>query len=117
MRKIIFRGKQIGTGTWIHGYLFRIWERAYILWGTCNDIPCKIEVEPETVCQCTGLRDKNGREIYEADIFVMDDPEIKHTVEWNDTGFMGKQQGTYGSYVGLSHWKDKIVVIGNIHDN
>lgn len=67
--------------------------------------------------QYTGLHDKNGTEIYEGDIFVMNDPNLKHTVEWHDTGFMGKQNGTIGSYVGLCSWLDRIQIIGNIHKN
>ena len=64
MREIKFRGKRIDNGEWIYGYYFKSWEKAYILWGTTNDIPNKIEVIPETVGQFTGLKDKNGVEIY-----------------------------------------------------
>lgn len=66
--RYLFRGKRIDTGEWVQGYLYGIWERRYILWGMTNDIPDMVEVDPETVCQCTGLKDKNRKLIWENDI-------------------------------------------------
>lgn len=63
-----------------------------------------------------GLKDKNGKEIYESDIYHMGDPNITYTVVWHDTGLIGKQNGS-NSYAGLSHWKDRIEVIGNIFEH
>ena len=51
---------------WVEGYLYGIWERRYILWGMTNDVPNMVEVDPSTICQCTGLRDKNGKRSNEA---------------------------------------------------
>ena len=48
MREILFRGKRKDNGEWIEGYLFKTWDKTYILWGTTNDIPNMIEVIPET---------------------------------------------------------------------
>ena len=53
---------------WVEGYLYGIWERRYILWGMTNDVPNMIEVDPSTICQCTGINDKNGKLIWENDI-------------------------------------------------
>ena len=66
--RYLYRAKRLDDGKWIQGYLYGIWERIYILWGMCNDVPCMIEVDPATVCQCTGLEDKNGKLIFENDI-------------------------------------------------
>lgn len=67
-REILFRGKRLDNGKWTYGYLFCIWERAYILWGTTNDIPDMIEIDPSTVCRYTGLTDKHGTRIFEGDL-------------------------------------------------
>ena len=53
---------------WVEGYLYGIWERRYILWGMTNDVPNMVEVDPSTICQCTGLKDKNGKLIWENDV-------------------------------------------------
>lgn len=68
MREILFKAKRTDNGEWVQGYLFKIWDEAYILWGMINDVPDMIEVDPETLCQYTGLTDKNGKKIWENDI-------------------------------------------------
>jgi len=68
MRDILFKAKRKDNGEWVEGYLFTIWGKAYILWGTTNNIPNMIEVIPETVSEHTGLQDKNGTNVFEGDI-------------------------------------------------
>lgn len=125
MRDIMFRGRDIKTSQWIYGYLFQIWEQTYILWGTTNGLPNMIDVNPSTVGQFTGLKDKNGKEIFEGDITspggVVVFGKIGYDSSWNGlTGFYFK--GNYDAeedfYELQYHFiPDEIEVIGNIHDN
>ncbi len=135
-REILFRGKRTDNGEWTHGYLFRIWEKAYICWGTVNDIPDMKEVDPETVCQYTGLTDKNGRKIFEGDIINDIDYGIMKCIYLHGSSVTNlRRQSTalimkciylHGSFVWYKEDGSKIErmrdipvieVIGNIFDN
>lgn len=52
---------------WVEGYLYGIWERRYILWGMTNDVPNMVEVDPSTICKCTGKTDIEKNLIFEHD--------------------------------------------------
>ncbi len=130
MREIEFRGKRIDNNEWIYGYLIvdEISDKYYIFSkGNCCNETDKIgeegvlhiltfEVIPETIGKYTGLKDKNGKKIFEGDIFSLGDKRILYIVEWIDNGFQGRQNGN-SSTVGLTYWNSDIEVIGNIYDN
>lgn len=73
MREILFRAKVLETGEWIEGFYVGD-EHPFIV--PIGD-PAR-EIEPSTLCQFTGLRDKNGDRIWEGDLirtFFDDKPE------------------------------------------
>lgn len=84
--RFLSRGKRIDNGEWVEGYLYGIWERRYILWGMTNDIQNMVEVDPETVCQCTAMPDKNNKLIFENDIAIKhnDDDKEPYLIRWSE---------------------------------
>ncbi len=119
--KYLFRGKRKDNGEWIQGYLYGIWERSYILWGMTNDIPDMVEVDPATICKCTGIKDKNGKLIWENDIVNCLTEECCGYIGWNESeaGFYFNVLLEDGSFEEehIYDYQDCIEVIGNTFDN
>lgn len=115
--RYLYRAKRIDNDEWTYGYLYGIWERKYILWGMTNNVPDMTEVEPSTICQCTGLKDKNGKLIWENDIVTgwFDGKRITGYIKYGSNAiFFIERKGLYGIH--LDNSQDWLEVIGNIFD-
>lgn len=118
MREIIFRGKRKYSdetiGEWVYGSLSVMsgGGHAFIIDHSKDYI---YEVEPSTVGQYTGCKDRTGViRIYEGDI--LKDPEYGSTVivEWKGEGFVARFEN--GVEVALANVNECYEIIGTIHD-
>lgn len=126
MREIKFRGKRVDNNEWIYGtFIFHNGE--YKFYGHNGEF---YEVTTETIGQFTGLKDKNGKEIYEDDIVQYritiknyDDDEMLNpryyaTPQFQERVLKSKVSYNYNSFVISDNTKwNELQVIGNIHEN
>ena len=126
MREIKFRGKSLRTGKWVYGSLVRYGDgrvEIYTLINPRDENSLRAwleEVDPATVGQYTGLKDKNGKEIYEEDIITAYNERIKGPVIFDRRGLaFGIPNGPNEIYqfsMNFLESKD-IEIIGNIYEN
>jgi len=101
---------------------FRAWDKVdkvmkYFSCGIFNRLPAGAEDLTEPM-QYTGLKDKNGEEIYEGDIVTglfNHTDIIGHIVYGSDATFFIERKGLYG--IGLNNAEDWLEVVGNIYEN
>lgn len=137
MREIIFRGKlKFDEKQWIYGgivhqtdYYGEKVDKWFIIDGTETrnyDIGYEYCVIHETIGQYTGLKDKNGKRIFEGDIIRTTEDgcpvyAVKWGGEWNYPAFDVSPQIENCECNGLSYLANdfcyEMEVIGNIHDN
>lgn len=131
MREILFRAKRIDNGEWTEGYVFELQPGQYMIcdriqYDRPSTLPvweffryCTHEIVPETLCQYTGLTDKNGNRIWENDIIKHEISDTIGTVKWYQEDYVGwcvddtiidEQQFTDEMW-------NECEVIGNIFDN
>ena len=138
MREILFRGK-CQTGEWVEGgFLNRNGKPEIVDWDKAEEgnFTFTTPVDPSTVGQFTGLTDKNGKKIFEGDIFTSDyfKNGLEFEVVFSDGSFCGKCYRTGLFPLGFTNdyyetgdddddfyypedYTSHIQIIGNIHDN
>lgn len=133
--RYLFKGKRLDNGEWVQGYqakgldVFDIhYKEVHVIFElntmfySRGETDGWCEVDPSTICQCTGLKDKNGKWIWENDV-VRDGHGNLYKVFWQNNYYQFswicvKSDVLIGSKLDLWDFKSfEIEVIGNIFDN
>jgi uncharacterized phage protein (TIGR01671 family) len=118
MREILFKAKRTDNGKWVEGCYFNMpllyGSRAQIYVRDANDVGEEdtgwVDVDRYTLCQFTGLFDKNKNKIFECDILNLGTYHGQSDVffmngSWKVNGKLGK--------IGFGSWANQTEIIGN----
>lgn len=130
MREILFKAKRLDNGEWVEGF-YQVRKDVFendehlIFRGESYHTWEYAKIDPATICQYTGLTDKNGKKIWENDVVVCKKPiESNHIDYCVEIGFVEMKHGAFGLhrkrgyYRPFKDWLEdyEYEVIGNVFD-
>lgn len=133
--RYLFKAKRLDNGEWVKGVPFEIEGKQVILIKDNENLLrvhyleenmwnagiYAIEVDAYTICQCTSLKDKNGKLIWENDIVNCLAEECCGYISWNENeaGFYFNVLLEDGKFEEehVYDYQDCMEIIGNIFDN
>ena len=129
--RYLFKAKRLDNNYWILGFLSVNKTGKYFIRPICGSALSSEEVDKNTICQCTGLKDKNGKLIWENDIIKYHFGELYAQIRYGayQSCFDSKKAEHIGFYVDwsessnyrkdLGYWINMVnaEAVGNIFDN
>ena len=125
--RYLFRAKRLDNRQLVQGFICKKKYKSNKFYIICfhdkDDNEQFFAIDPDTICQCTGLKDKNGKLIWENDIMVAhldeDYPEDETYIRilWCGNGFCSIENGSKDIAQIDKFDREHFEVCGNIFDN
>ena len=129
--RYLFKAKRLDNNYWILGFLSVNKTGKYFIRPICGSALSSEEVDKNTICQCTGLKDRNGKLVWENDIIKYHFGELYAQIRYGayQSCFDSKKAEHIGFYVDwsessnyrkdLGYWINMVnaEAVGNIFDN
>lgn len=119
MREIKFRGYQAELKKWFYGSLIQLPNGGCFIFDYKDNFEDRVVVVPESVGQYTGLKDINGKEIYEGDIIETSDGNcfVRYDEATTSYEVVFEDEAVISLWEAAVYGTKKVEVIGNIYEN